>query len=192
MTKRPPATLHATRARALAGLLAAALSIAASRRAMAFEDQLHLGAGAGTAGFVAAGQQAGTAAAAYLAYGWTDAFDLRFETLFVDPPDPSGERGARTLHRILLGGLTYKVDVLEWIPYIGVLVGHYSFGAARPPDVGASGVGVALPAGLDWAPTRELGLGVQLGYHGSLAALPSFGAAPYFSAALRAEYRWGW
>ena len=68
-------------------------------------------------------------------------------------------------------GLAYKVDVIEWVPYIGVRAGYYRFGDAPPLKEfppgkayaqGGGSIGTML--GVDYAFSRSAGIGAELDY----------------------------
>ena len=148
--------------------------------AHAFEKQWHLGGGLG--GAVANGHSAGPALSLYGAYGISDVFDVRLEALG-SHHDALGDASLFYAGKL---ALAYKVDVIEWIPYAGVGAGF--LGVTSPgasfrsfqPTVGGI-------AGLDYAVSREFGMG--------LAVLADYGfraRATYGALFLRAEYRFGW
>jgi hypothetical protein len=90
-------------------------------------------------------------------------------------------------------GLSYKLDVLEWIPYFGLGVGYALFDGPRPPERSESEATLSAHGGLDYAFSRSFGAGLQIAYRGFLADVPtSLSDTPYFTGLLRAEYRWGW
>lgn len=163
-------------------------------RASAFEREWHFGAGVGIA--AANGYKAGPAANLYGAYGISDVFDLRLELLGSshivnryrsDYPDPSTFYGGKL-------ALAYKVDVIQWIPYLGLSVGFLGVTKSEsiviPPRDPIPPFATAQPTaglllGLDYAATRNLGLGGAVSYD-----FANTGAA-YAAALLRAEYRFG-
>lgn len=164
----------------LAALVAVTLGAGS---ASAFERQWRVGGGLGAAHLDGAGFA--PALGAHAAYGLSDMFDVHLELL--------GSRHRASGSTDVLSaaaGLSYKVDVFQWIPYIVVTGGAYHYGGDPGPN-GEEGVeaGVALGVGLDYLASRELSLGVQLRQHTSFADGLSF---PYLSGLLRAEYRWGW
>jgi len=148
--------------------------------AFAFERQWHLGGGVGAA-FPSNGYDLGPALALHGAYGISDVFDLRLE-LQGSRNDfqgtPVSFYGARL-------GLAYKIDIIEWIPYIGVSGGSFgvvwSESFVLRPSAGAF-------FGLDYAVSRHFGLGV-LAVGDIIIANPSVTVGAVL---LRAEYRFGW
>ncbi len=166
-------------------LSVAALAWSLEGTAHAFEREWHFGVGLGAA--AANGYRVGPALNAYAAYGLSDVFDLRAELLgsrqFVTPG--TVERAEPSL---FYGGklaLSYKVDVIQWIPYAALAAGY--LGVTEPLAPYAKGQPSAgLIAGLDYAATRNFGLGGALHY--DYVFHPG---AAYAALLLRAEYRFG-
>ncbi len=170
------------------------LGVAASD-AQAFERQWHLGVGLGVGQLpdvsgsgAPFGESLGPpVVGAHTAYGLSDIFDWRLEltwglhALHPEVSDRSHLVSAAT-------GLSYKLDVIEWIPYLGALVGYHGrfAGPALPGgDEGRHDVGASLILGLDHAVSRDLVIGVQLRYSRTLSELD------YFTGLLRVEHTWG-
>lgn len=87
----------------------------------------------------------------------------------------------------IIGGTAaayYTIDVIEWIPYLGVFAGGYRFASDAP----SFGAGLAL--GLDYQFDRNYSVGVQ-GRLNEIFAPDPLGATTYGTLALRAEYVWG-
>jgi hypothetical protein len=166
--------------RRISSLLAAAFAVTLSAaNARAFEREWHLGGGLG--GAAANGYPFGPAVNLYGAYGLSDVFDLRLElaaSRHGTTPDPAVLYGAKL-------ALAYKVDVIQWIPYLAVSAGYLGVTERRAPfTLGQPTVG--LLAGLDYALTRNFGLGIAGSY--DYAFHPG---AAYVNGFLRAEYRFG-
>ncbi len=187
--------------RALVGL-AAIVAFSAPSTASAFEKQWHLGGGLGAGVASAASGSLGPVGGLYAGYGLTDEFDLRleFSAGLHDLTDgaPGSEEIGPSLAYTGAFGATYKLDVIEWIPYVGLLVGYAGFnGDAVPPGVAAESEQAVKGAldlstifGIDYALSRNTGLGAMLRYHAFMTdGLTDY---PYMSFMLRAEYRWGW
>jgi hypothetical protein len=172
---------------ALLSTLAAAALLAP--RASAFEKQWHLGGGAGINAFADGASAAGPAVAVYGAYGLSDLFDLGIQVL--------GSRHVRDHQSFdLVGistGISYKLDVMSWIPHAGLELGYYRFlGDTRPRTLPENEAGCSLDLGLDYLLSRSVALGVELRYHGFLHDVPSsLAEAPLFTGLIRAEYHWG-
>ena len=172
----------------LAGCLAALLL--ATKLAGAFEDQWHLGGGSGAAMFAESETSPGPAVGLHGAYGLSDMFDLKLETLA-----STHLRDEQRFHLLSASaGLAYKVDVIEWIPYLGAQVGYYRLiGTSRPGKLAAHELGISVDVGVDYAISRGFGVGAQVRFHGFLhEPMGSMGDAPYFCGLLRAEHRRGW
>jgi hypothetical protein len=165
-----------------------------SASAAAVERQWHLGAGLGAGTFKGSSGLA-PGAGAYAAYGISDVFDARLELTaitydFTEPPAPVD----RTQVYSALIGLSYKVDVIEWVPYMGLLVGYTRFsGGPKPEQRSKNDLGFDAHVGLDYLWTRSVGFGTKLGYQGFLGNPPdSLADTPSFVFMVRTEYRWGW
>jgi hypothetical protein len=155
----------------------------APSRAHAFEQQWHLGLGAGVS--VPSGPyRAASAVSLHGAYGISDVFDVRFTatgSLLHLSPDGGGQNS------LSLGtlGLVYKLDVIEWVPYCGARAGYYVFGAAPAGDLSRHGGAVGGVCGIDYSFSRSTAVGVEVSRDFLLPGGQLFGAL------LHAEYRWG-
>ena len=162
-----------------------------SATAAAYEEQWHFGGGIGAAKFV--GTEHGTAPmlGLHVAYDVSDMFDFRLE-LGAAEHTLAAETSTRLYSAS--AGVVYKLDVLEWVPYFGILGGYYAFTSGPwPSHLKQREFGVSIPLGLDYTLSRRFGLGAQIAYHGFQSdPLGGVGDAPYFTALLRAEYRYGW
>ncbi|MEO8904687.1 MAG: outer membrane beta-barrel protein [Polyangiaceae bacterium] len=175
-------------------VLFAATVVAATllpRHAQAFEREWHLGGGVGLTAYPH-DYSAGPALGINAAYGISDVFDLKLELLGsyhgYSPSPKVPTEHAQPYSAIV--GLSYKLDVLQWVPYGALLVGYQHIGGALPlgepfrrDDILGSFV-----LGLDYEVTREFGLGASLRTDIRLSS-PSNGEA--FTPMLRAEYHWG-
>jgi hypothetical protein len=155
------------------------------RSADAFEREWHLGAGAGITN--GNGLSLSPAVAAYAAYGLSDVFDARLEIAA-----RGYHVGSRQNPNALstMAGVAYKLDVLRWVPWVGVYAGYLVFFDAPRADLPfeRGDVALGLGAGLDYGVSRDFGLGFSLRSDQAL----SRSSASNFDALLRAEYRWGW
>jgi hypothetical protein len=173
------------------GPLLSALAVATllAPRAFAFEKQWHVGGGLGVNAFADGESAAGPALGVYGAYGLSDLFDLGIEVL--------GSRHVRDNRSFeLVGistGISYKLDVLSWIPYAGLELGYYRFlSETRPRALPENEAGLSVDLGVDYVLSPSVGLGLKLRYHGFLHDFPaSLGDAPLFTGLVRAEYHWG-
>lgn len=175
----------------LAHAAAAAALLLVSAPAGAYEEQWHFGGGLGAASFANTDTGWAPALGAHTAYDVSDMFDLRIELLgsqheFVE--------GYSTRFYSVAAGFTYKIDVMEWVPYAGILGGIYAFdGQVWPSPLQQRELGISVPLGLDYTVSRTFGLGGQLRYHGFMSdPLSSLEDAPHFSLLFRAELRAGW
>jgi hypothetical protein len=162
-----------------------ALLLLAARPAAAFENQWHLGAGLGFAGYDR-GTPFGPAVGLHGAYGLSDSFDARLELM-------NSWHSAAPLASAL-AGVTYKLDVISLIPWGGLAFGGYYLSDTLAGR-GRNNVepGAAFLFGLDYAWARQWGLSFAMGLH----VLPFADdrtpmALRYTSAMLRLEHRWGW
>jgi hypothetical protein len=164
-----------------AAILAAAVAFAPD--AAAFEREWHVGGKLG--GAALKGAPLGLAVNVHGAYGLSDMFDAVIE---VTASRHGWSNGTDVFSAS--AGLAYKIDVLEWIPYVGLLAGYYHY-AGMPGPNGEHGpeFGAAISAGVDYLVSREFVLGVDLRAHMSFEDGFSF---PYYTGLLGAEYRWGW
>jgi hypothetical protein len=161
------------------------------------EEEWHLGGRAGVG--VLSGLGAGPAFGLHGAYGLSDMFDVTLElneshhfggelTAEVPGQAPRQKGAADVLSAS--AGLSYKIDVFEWIPYVTTLAGYYAYlGEPGPHGEHGSEFGASIQIGLDYLPMRELAFGADVRWHASFVDGFSF---PLFTATLGAEYRWGW
>ncbi len=152
-------------------LWAALLGLGASgwcSEALAYERQWHLGMdfGYAIAGFPEA-TVGGYGGGLHLAYGLTDVLNIRLHgdvTVF-DLPDPA--TSALIYNGAL--GVEYVVDIMRWVPTLGVLVGPVY--VARQDAEAADGevteypdrwlVGVEIPLSLGYQLSRTFTIGVE-------------------------------
>jgi hypothetical protein len=185
----PPEVMPILRC-SIRALVAAALALFAPA-APAIEGQWHTGGGLGAASFARTDSGWAPALGVHAAYEISDMFDARLELTasrhsFADDTATTFYGGAL--------GLTYKVDVIEWVPYFGLLGGLYRFSSeVRPAPLQQQELGIMVPLGIEYVPSRTAAFGLQVAYHGFMSdPMASLGDAPYVSLLLRAEYRWGW
>lgn len=164
-------------------LAAGALALAVASPASAFEKQWHVGARAGVGSLESRGW--GPALGLHGAYGISDMFDVTVEGL---ASRHGGSDGTDVLSGCL--GLSYKVDVFEWIPYVTALGGYYSFSGRRGPGGEVGGLlGGSLQVGLDYLLMRNFAVGADIRWH---ANLHDGFHIPLFTGTLGAEYRFGY
>jgi hypothetical protein len=171
---------HWSRLLAAGGFLFAGL---VSPRARALEGEWHAGARLGIA--TLKGSSLGPALDLHGAYELSDMFDLVVQAT---GSRHGGSSGTDVLSAS--GGLAYKIDVFEWIPYVDLLGGYYRYDGARGSSRDRGGqVGASVHVGIDYLALRQLAFGADFGWHASFQDGVSF---PYFTALLGAEYRFGW
>ena len=126
------------------------------------------------------------------AYGISDVFDLKFELLgsshsYQPGAESPSERGAAYS---AVAGLSYKLDVLQWIPYGAAMVGYQHIAGPVPVSepFRRDDALLALVLGLDYAATRNFGLGLSFRTN---FLLSTFDEGEAFTSMLRAEYHWG-
>jgi hypothetical protein len=169
--------------RALVSFLALVAAASTASVTEAFEREWRVGGGAGIATLDDAGL--GPSVDVHAAYGLTDMFDVNLDML------GSRHRGDASTDVFSASlGAAYKIDILEWIPYVVVEAGAYHYGGDPGPN-GEEGLvpGASIGLGLDYLVSRSFSLGLMLRQHTSFSDGLSF---PYLSANLRADYRWGW
>ena len=172
------------------GLLFGAGCCLAPRHARAFEREWHVGGGLGVTAYphyYGAGPSLGLNAG----YGISDAFDLKLELLAVSHSYASSEsESERGASYSAVTGVSYKLDILQWIPYGALLIGYQHISGPLPPtepfrrdDALLAGV-----LGLDYVATRNFGLGLSV--RGDFL-LSTFDEGQAITTMLRAEYHWG-
>ena len=173
------------------GMLCGAAAWLAPGQARAFEREWHVGGGVGVTAYPHY-YAAGPALGVHAGYGISDVFDLKLELLGSShsyrPTDESpSERGAAYSAAF---GLSYKLDILQWIPYGAALVGFQHIAGPVPVSepFRKDDALLALVLGLDYAATRNFGLGLSFR---SNFLLSTFDEGEAFTSMLRAEYHWG-
>jgi hypothetical protein len=173
------------------GIVCAAAACLAPRQARAFEREWHVGGGVGLTAYPSY-YSAGPALGLHAAYGLTDAFDLKLELLgsthtYQATEERPSERGASYS---AVTGLSYKLDILQWIPYGAAMIGFQHIAGPLPVSepFHRNDALLALVLGLDYAATRNFGLGVSLRTD---ILLSTIGEGEAFTPMLRAEYHWG-
>lgn len=157
-----------------------------SPAARAFEKQWHVGGGIGARSVSESRVGLGPAVNAYGAYGLDDMFDVKLDFAASTHAFEvaAGTSDRRSIYTTTLG-ISYKLDVLEWIPYFGAQLGWLSSNLPEGLDMGTHGWVVGGMLGLDYAVTPSFGLGVMNQIH-----IPLDGGS-IVDLFLRAEYHWG-
>ncbi len=171
----------------LAAVVTALGCLACPSHAQAFEKQWHLGGGLGAVNASPSDIGLGLGANAYAAYGLSDMFDLKLD-LGASNHAVELSQGTSERHNLYTAtlGLSYKIDVIEWIPYFGIQAGALL--DDFPEGVGMNDRDLVLGGmlGLDYAVNRSFGLGIANNL------LFPLGGGSLVSLYLRAEYRPGW
>lgn len=197
---------------ALAAASFAALALLAPSRSDAFERQWHVGGSFGyTALMGTLPTRHGLGGGLHLTYGLSDALNLMAEgnvsghfsrvgEVPVDDkgtatgpavPGPSGVLASGAV------GVGYVFDVLQWVPYVGGLVGAADFidtsgacGATPETPCHSPRLNLEVPFGLDYSVSRSFAVGFG-GRYQMLIGGPN-GLEHGLAGLLRAEYVWGY
>ncbi len=185
--------------RALLSLLAPmVLLVATSSEAEAYERQWQLGAGLGYSLLMTESGTPATPSSLHgaglnlsVTYGLNDSINLLGQV------DVSAHPGGAPV--IMSGasiGAAYVLDVLRWVPWVGLTAGGYSVTALDPcvttNDVSCTSfrLGLSPVAGLDYQVNRSFSIGAT-GRYGLL--IGSQGTVDHsISAFVRAQYIWGY
>lgn len=182
---------------ALLATLATLFALLLPRAAEAYEHQWHVGMGFGYSMLVgddppdqpdAGPTYHGIGGGLHLTYGINDVFNAMAQVDF------TGYSGGELLVGSASLGGAYVIDILEWVPYVGLMVGGYQIGASFDAcdlpgaSCSATRLGLSVPLGIDYQLSRSVALGVQGRYHLLLGGdishvITAFG---------RAEYIWGY
>lgn len=168
---------------------AACAALLAPRAASAYEHQWHVGGDFGYAALFDGSTANGFGGGAYFAYGLNDSFNLMGQV------DATYHPGDHWL--VVSGGVGagYVFDVLQWVPYVGLLVGPAGListtKCAAMEPCRALRFSAEIPFGIDYAVSRSFAVGVagrvQLLIPGSTPA-----PWPLVGVVARAEYTWGY
>jgi opacity protein-like surface antigen len=127
-------------------------------------------------------------------YGLNDQFNLMGEANFSrvaadqqqDSPTTAHTRPADVAH--VSAGVGYVLDVLQFVPYGGLLVGAYRLsGGTLDNTLYLPGVSAKL--GLDYQLSRNWAVGAAGEYHLLFTKLSTYPS--YLTIGLQAEYTWG-
>jgi hypothetical protein len=88
-----------------------------------------------------------------------------------------------------LVGVGYVIDVLRWVPYVGVLAGGYRLAGGTLDDP-LYVFGGAAEVGLDYQLSRQWAIGVAAQQHFLLTKMSTYPS--YTNVMLRFEYMWGY
>ena len=173
--------------------------------AHAFEHQHHIGVDPMVTLFTAKLNDPGIGAGVgiHYTYGLTDQFNLMVEAssgilkfgstapIAPDPNDPNPPVPAAFPKTVDSGavGVGYVIDILRYVPYVGILGSGYALGGGALPKT-TFAYGAQLAVGLDYQIDRHWALGLAYRQHlffNKVSDYPSFSTL-----GLRAEYIWGW
>lgn len=182
-------------------LLALALSLgttAAVTPAFAIERQHHFGLAPALAILSVKDKSTmsvGAGGAIHYAYGLTDQWNLAIEASSAvvaanqtkDSETSPRNRPAGVDHASI--GAGYVIDILRWVPYIGVQGGLYRLSGGTMPDP-LFLPGVSVNAGVDYQFSRSIAVGVGGRQHLMLGKLDTYPS--YTMVVLRIEYMWGY
>lgn len=176
-----------TRSPALAAGATLGVLMTLAPRAEAFEKQFHIGASFGYAALFGDSTANGFGGGLHFAYGLNDYVNLMAEVDATAHPSPG-------LTIVSSGfGASYIVDVLRWVPWIGLEVGPaalVNFGSVCGSSCStAFRLNGAIPFGLDYQVSRSFAIGVEGRFQLLLlngSPLETLGAFA------RAEYVWGY
>jgi hypothetical protein len=170
-----------------AALGCAAIGATIANSAAAVEREHHLGIdlGGNTLVIGASGADMGASIGAHWTYGLTDQFDLMLEGAW--SVEALGHHAGSITNAD--AGVSYVLDVLQWVPYLGILVGGYELTGSEigGPKLLPGGV---LALGLDYRLNRELELGVAVREHMLLTEVSTYPS--FVQVFARLEYTWGW
>lgn len=172
-------------------MVVGSLVLAASGQAEGFERQWHAGVGAGLAGVTWNDEvRSGLGGGLHLAYGLTDSYNLMIElgaSTHDLATDPAVESSPLLVSHGAVGA-AYTLDIISWVPYMGLLVGGYRFTGAELEEA-EHRLGFQGALGMDYRPSRDWAVGLQLRYH-------TFSEEPlqthYMTSFARFELLWGW
>jgi hypothetical protein len=185
-----------------AAAVASALAWLAPSRADAYEHQWHAGLSLGYSMLADPQALHGFGGGLHLTYGLTDAFNLMLIADVTGHPGKAGVVGSKDdpprPDIVVLGGsagVGYVIDILQWVPYVGVMAGGYDVWAldlCGAPDTRAchSGrLGLSAVGGLDYQINPSFAVGGAVRGTLLIGAVPVGGAVTAFA---RAEYIWGY
>jgi hypothetical protein len=159
--------------------------------AAAFENQWHLGTGASAVLFAGDASYLVPSLNLHGAYGVSDVFDLRLQMATGMPLSPPQSGCSLTFAEAVVA---YKLDIIEWIPWVGLGPGVFgATGKLEGRERHALQPSVGLWLGLDYAFSREWGVGGTLSLHSWVADSTRSSlrhAASQFGISI--ERRFGW
>lgn len=184
-----------TKARPAAiALLAAAFVVTASSDADAIERQHHIGLAPAIGilqidGKSTSSTGAGAGGALHYTYGLTDQWNLTVEAgrVIVAADQDFPYSPASVDHGAV--GAAYVIDILRWVPYIGVAGGLYRLSGGTL-DEALFLPGLSVGAGIDYQLNRHFAVGLAGRQHVLLSKLDTYPS--YTTLLFRFEYMWGY
>jgi hypothetical protein len=168
--------------------------VALASRAAAVEREHHLGIDAGGSVLVMRDKtDVGGGVGGHWAYGLSDAFNLMAEGAW--SLVALGETGASTPKTrpasvVSAGvGVGYVLDVLQWVPYAGLLVGGFAL-TGGTIDGARVLPGATIALGLDYRFARSWAAGFAFRQHMLVTEMATYPSFTHLFA--RFEYTWGW
>lgn len=184
--------------RALAPAIALLALSFAPREARAIERQHHLGLGPTLATLVVDDKKTpsiGAGLALHYTYGLDDQFNLMAEVSSAivardqQQDAPTSPRTRPATADQATAGVGYVIDILQWVPYLGLLGGVYRLGGGTlARDVFLPGLEIGV--GLDYQLSRRWAVGLAGRQHVFLSKLSTYPS--YTTVQLRVEYMWGY
>lgn len=181
-------------------LLALAIGalVAAPRDAHAIERQHHFGLDPSLALLKVDDKSSvstGFGLGAHYTYGINDQFNFMAElnasfvagTEKLDTPTTPHTRPTQMQHALV--GVGYVIDVLRWVPYVGVLAGGYRLAGGTLDDP-LYIFGGAAQVGLDYQLSRQWAVGAAIQQHFLLTEISTYPSDT--TVMLRFEYMWGY
>jgi len=178
--------------RALTSLCAVALLIVAER-AHAAGSVKRIGVQAGFAGVAGnEGTFAGYGGAVSFGYGISDSFTIAANV--TGTSNQVAKEGGRSLVLSQALGLEYALDIIQFVPYVGVYGSIYEiqFGGIKERQFKWGG---ELAIGINWVYSRDFTFGVDFRGHilpEDFLNAPDSPSPFYVTSFLKAEYTWGW
>jgi hypothetical protein len=180
-------------------LVAFVLVAASSSEASAYEHQWQLGLGVGYTQLMNGGGTPvkpsslhGFGSSLSITYGLSDSINL------IGHVDMSAHPGDAP---VVLGGASvgfaYVLDVLQWVPWVGLSAGGYAVSALDPcvtttdAPCTTGRLGLSVPFGLDYQVSRSFSIGAS-GRYGVLLFGAQNNVDQALAVFLRAQYIWGY
>jgi hypothetical protein len=182
------------RALFVAGIAAVAF---VAPRASARENEHHLGVDLGASALKIDDKSTlslGGGGGAHWSYGLDDTFSVMAEGAYSivalnQTGDASTPRTRPASVSHLVGGIGYTIDILTWVPYVGVLVGGFAMsGGTIDGTLFLPGAQLAL--GLDYKLSHHWSVGAAIRQSMMLTHTSTYPS--YTNVFGRFEYVWGW